>query len=320
MTEGIEPALLRAQATRGGARCLALEFAMHPLVGAVLLRTRRRDALTHDTELHPPDIQCRQAVNARGGERRAVVGTNGVRQSYAAEEGAEDGLRVDRLDGAQAVAHQHAATEMIRHRQGIAVLPVAHTELAFEVRGPDLIGTVRRDGDRAGMHPLLSAPTLVQQRVPLEDRVHRTPRRPRAARVPGPQHPEQFLRAPAVLTPRGDEEFLQCIARTVRTPLRRTTAVGQTATAAGLIPREPLVARGAGDTVPLAQLGHRPVAALEVVHKREPFLDDIRFHPGHPPGVNDARTCVNYDPDLYRRHPNTALHPTAAGRPRARPG
>src|SRR5687767_12677738 len=64
MTACIEPALLRAQATRGGAPCPAREFAMHPLVSAVLLRTRRRDALMHDTELHPPDIQCRQAVNA----------------------------------------------------------------------------------------------------------------------------------------------------------------------------------------------------------------------------------------------------------------
>ena len=65
---------------------------MHALVGAVLLRTRGRDALMHDAELHPPHIQRRQAVNAGRGERRAIVGADGVRQTHLAEEGAEDRL------------------------------------------------------------------------------------------------------------------------------------------------------------------------------------------------------------------------------------
>ena len=58
-TERIEPALLRPKALGGRAGGLAFELAMHALVGAILLRTRWRDALMHDAELHPPDIQLR---------------------------------------------------------------------------------------------------------------------------------------------------------------------------------------------------------------------------------------------------------------------
>ncbi len=83
-------ALLSAEAAGGRAGGLALELAMHPLVGAVLLRTCWRDALMHDAKLYPPDVQGRQAVNARRGERRAVVGADGVRQTDLAEQSAED--------------------------------------------------------------------------------------------------------------------------------------------------------------------------------------------------------------------------------------
>ena len=78
----------------------------------------------------------------------------------------------------------------------------------------------------------------------------------------------------------------------MRTCLRRPAAVGEPGTAARLMTRKPFVASRAGDAIPLAQLSHRPVAALEIVYEREPFLDDIRFHPGHPPGVNDVPGLV----------------------------
>jgi hypothetical protein len=34
------------------------------------------------------------------------------------------------------------------------------------------------------------------------------------------------------------------------------------------------------------------VAALDVMYKGEPFFHHIRFHPGHPPGVNDVPGLV----------------------------
>ena len=121
LAEGVEATLLGAQAAGGRPGRLALALAMHPFVGAVLLWTRRRDALMHDAELHPPDVQRRQAVNACGGERRAVVSANGVRQSHLAEERSFGRLAFFAstvLTESQALAGQHPATEVIRHPSG----------------------------------------------------------------------------------------------------------------------------------------------------------------------------------------------------------
>jgi hypothetical protein len=51
---------------------------MHALVGAVLVRTRGRDALMHDAELHPPDVQ-RIAASIEGFVTR-VRGSTGCSQ------------------------------------------------------------------------------------------------------------------------------------------------------------------------------------------------------------------------------------------------
>jgi hypothetical protein len=155
------------------------------------------------------------------------------------------------------------------------------------------------------MRPFLPAPILAQERVPLEDRIHRTAGRPRATRVPHPQHAEQLLRAPPVLQSGGDDQLLQRFARAMRARLRCSAAIDQARTAARLMACEPLVTGRAGDAVALAQLGHRPVATLQVVHEREAFLHHIRFHPGHPPDVNDVpRLVLTMSPACTFRPPN----------------
>ena len=78
-------------------------------------------------------------------------------QAHLAEERAEDGLRAHGLHRAQAVARQHAAAEVIGHGERIAVLAIAGAELALEVGGPDLIGALRRDRERARDAPTSGA-------------------------------------------------------------------------------------------------------------------------------------------------------------------
>ena len=135
LAEGIESTLLRAESAGRRTRRLSLQLAMHPLMGAVLLWTRGRDALVNDAELHPPDVQCREAVDAGRGEGRAVVGADGIGQAHLAEERAEDGLRLAGLHRGQAVAGQHAAAEMIGHRQRVAVLAVARMNWPLKSAG-----------------------------------------------------------------------------------------------------------------------------------------------------------------------------------------
>jgi hypothetical protein len=64
---------------------------MHPFVGAVLLGTSGQDPLMLDAQPHPPHVELREAVDAGGGERHAIVGANGARQPVLAKEAIEDG-------------------------------------------------------------------------------------------------------------------------------------------------------------------------------------------------------------------------------------
>lgn len=129
----IEPALLGAQARRGWTRGLALEFAVHAFVRAVLLGTGRREALMHDPELHPPDVQPGEAIDARGRETASHSGADGFRQAHRAKQRAKDGLRVVGGHRAQPVAREHGLAEMVGDGQGKAVVSVVASS---EHRGP----------------------------------------------------------------------------------------------------------------------------------------------------------------------------------------
>src|SRR5438105_2907219 len=78
------------------------------------------------------------------------------------------------------------------------------------------------------------------------------------------------------------------ITRLMRAVLRRATAFLEPGIAVLPMPREPLIARRPRDPVALAELRHRPVAALKVADKLPALDRRIRFHPRHPPGVNDV--------------------------------
>src|SRR2546423_15170660 len=97
-------------------RGLAFEFAMHAFMLAVLLGTGRRNALMDDAELHPPDIEGREAMNPGRGERGAIVSPDRLGQADLPEERAEHGLRERRLHRRESATHQQGATEMIGHR------------------------------------------------------------------------------------------------------------------------------------------------------------------------------------------------------------
>ena len=80
----------------------------------------------------------------------------------------------------------------------------------------------------------------------------------------------------------------------------------------------PLVTGVATDGVPLAELGRRPLAALEIVHKMVSFEHGIGLLPGHRFSSDEgwekcqpcARTPVTYVPGLYRCLPNNSLERT----------
>jgi hypothetical protein len=67
---------------------------MHALVGPILLRPARMDALVLDAEAHPPDIQLGEAVDARRREGYPLVGPDRPRQPIGAEGALENPPRL----------------------------------------------------------------------------------------------------------------------------------------------------------------------------------------------------------------------------------
>jgi len=74
------------------------------------------------------------------------------------------------------------------------------------------------------MCPLPTPAILVEQAVPLQQRVQRTARRPGAVRVPRAEDPQQLLGPPPVLLPRPDDERFEILAR----PMRRAASRART--------------------------------------------------------------------------------------------
>lgn len=113
------------------------------------------------------------------------------------------------------MAGQHTAAEVIRDGQGITIATVPCSELPFEIHGPHLVRTLGVERGRAWVRPLPSSPILVEQRVPIEDRIEGTPRRPGSGGVSPAEYVPELLRAPALLMARCDDERLQVGARPI---------------------------------------------------------------------------------------------------------
>ena len=257
---------------------------MHPLVRSVFLRARREDALVNDSELHPPDVQLAQPVKSPRSERCPVVRTDRFGKADLAKQASERGLGALGLHGRKSLAKQEAPAEVVGHREREAIAAVARLELALEVRRPDLVRTFGLEGRSTRMTPPMTTSPPPQESMAPENLVDRAPRGPVEPRVTLRQHPEQLLRSPAVLPTRFEDQLLGARGRAVRTAPRPSAELEQARFSFVVEAPCPFVAGRTTDSVPLAQLGHRPLAALPFMHKTRPLL----------------RTSVKDEPGLYR--------------------
>src|SRR6266446_1749486 len=97
----------------GGPRRRGLEGPMHPFVGAVLLRTGGQNPLVLNAQPDPPHVELREAVDAAGGERHAVVGANGPRQPVLAKEAIEGGSDALALGREQTLTAEQVARVLV---------------------------------------------------------------------------------------------------------------------------------------------------------------------------------------------------------------
>jgi len=86
VAEPIELALLLREVFGGRPGGFSFQVLVHALVLAVLLRARGSDPLVHDPELHPPDVELAQTVDAGRRERGSVVGADRLGNTVLAEQ------------------------------------------------------------------------------------------------------------------------------------------------------------------------------------------------------------------------------------------
>lgn len=247
--ERVERPLLQFRVGRGGLDDFRFQDAMHALVRAVFLRTRRRNALMHDPELQPPRIEAIQSVNAVRREGRAVVAANGVRQPVGPKQPPQFSVHALRLHVGRTLAAQQVSTKVIDDRQRVAVHAIARTQLSFEVDGPHLVRRRRLQRGGAGMLPMrtgATAPHAIVSREDVEDRTARGQIEPRMRRL---QPLQDLARAPAVAAVLGENQVDRRWWRLIGRRQRRAAVLLQAAYPERQEALAPFVARVATDAV-----------------------------------------------------------------------
>ena len=300
--EAVELPLLPAKSCRRRPRCPGLQGLVHSLVRTVLLRTAGPDPLMNDAELHPPNVQRAQSVDAGRREWRAVVAADRRRQAMLAEHPLEGGPRSRRLHVEQRAAREQVPAVAIQQGQRIAVDAVASLELALEVDRPHLVRSIGVQRRRTWVPPLLASSPALDQAVAFQDVEDCA-----AARKFGGRHllsnqPVKLSCAPAVSLLQEHDQLLDLDRRSMRAATRRATDLLQPVVSVGLVPARPLVSRRSRHTVVLAELAHRPLAGLQLSHEPRPLHQRTRLLPWHPRTCKGcARTRVKDLPRLYQR-------------------
>src|SRR4051794_38823671 len=105
-------------------------------MSAVLLRLPRLNAIGSDAELEPPDSKARESAEARRREGRAIVGADGVRQTFLSKNALELLLNEFERRSLHDSAAQDEAAMSVGNRQRVAALPIACPKPAFEIGAP----------------------------------------------------------------------------------------------------------------------------------------------------------------------------------------
>ncbi len=210
-----------------------------------------------DAEAQPPHVERGEPVQRGGGKRHAVIGPHGPRQPVFAEQPIEDGPHAGAPRREQAVAGQQVAGVLVGHGERVAIDPITGAELPLEVGRPQVIGRVRDRRHDTGVLRGAAATPFLHEAMPRQQITGRADGRPRDTRVPRLEPLQQFLRAPVgMLLPCGEEELRHRRGDLVRAGMRRSTPVVQGRASAGVVARQPFVARLATDGVAGAELGH----------------------------------------------------------------
>ena len=171
----------------------------------------------------------------------------------------------------QSLAAEQEAAIAVGHGQGMAVEPVTGTEVALEVRRPDLVGSPHEGVGSAGVAQAGSSARLWDQTVAFENVASGAAGRPFPMGVASGDNLQQLLGSPAGMPPASLEQSLGDLGRSLmRTGVGAPGQVRQASGSFGLVPIDPLVPGLAADPVPVTEL--RDTQQLTLVIADKPHL------------------------------------------------
>jgi len=220
-------------------------------------------------------------VNAGGGKGRAVVTADRVGEAVFSKQSQEVAFDASGLHIRKAMATEQVAAEVVDDGERVAVLAVAHEELAFEIHGPDLVGSGGVEGRRAWMLPASMMSPRTDAAVAFENIEDRAACRQCPTGKTFLESLQDLSRAPSVSAVLLENALDELVRSLMGARVRRPAMIVESPDSALAEAVEPLVAGDPADAVTKAKLGHRPVATFEVLNKMVSFEHWISLHPGH---------------------------------------
>ena len=260
---------------------LRFEPPMPAFMGAVLWRTRGREAVRHDPARSPPRGEAMASVHAMRRHRGAGVAANGVGQAVVPEQTSPLAVDPIGLHVRNALAAQPGATAVIDDRPRLAVDAIPCAEVAVAIDGPPLSGCGRLQRRRARRRPVRARPSPSRASMVREALTDRAAGRPRDRGIEWLPPCQHRARAPTVACVLGEDQGDRLRRGFVRRGLRRATARQPSRHAEREESLAPVVAGVAKDAVSCPPRRHRPPPAREVRRDVMPRDHGIGLQPGH---------------------------------------
>jgi len=252
---------------------------MHAFVTPILVGAGRLDELGTDPELDPVHGELGEASDGRGSEGHPVVALDHVREPVEAEEAIEATARMGLVDPKHSLAVQEEATEAILNGEGVAELPIAGTELALEVHGPDGVGPVHGRGGRPRVGPAASGLPRLDQAGSSEDLVNGIHARDRIELLR--DHLPQLAGTPSAMSAELLETSHDLGWGGVGAGFGAMGTITEALEPFSLVALDPLVTRGSADPISPAELADGVKALLGLQNEADSLIHDACTSPRH---------------------------------------
>src|SRR5258706_3741171 len=281
-------------------RDILFKSAVHPFMTAVLARLSRLDPLGADAELDPPLRQLTEPAHGQRSKGGSVISANRLGQAILAKRPLKPGSDGTIAGMLQGPAHQQVTRKVVTQRERMTAPMVAQSEIALEVRTPDLIGSLAI-AKRLAIRPDMGmSNSRFNQARPLKNLTRRGIGRPDQLRAVLTQVVEHFFRAPTLAIKLGlDQHLHNFLTALIGMSVRGAGVFVERLNSTLLIALDPFV--GGRTTDPISSTPLKPCMIMTetIRHKQKSLSHGAGLFPRHwlvaPfPCVLNCKPCARF--------------------------